>query len=131
LLFRGERFVGDLCRPGPTRKNPGLPESGPTTIPAVRRITQELPDESGRYQTTIKFKLEQVTCHDIRTERNIELEKTDTGSNEKSKPSANVLHVDGNLDSPAAPVIIAGQEHPLSAAGKKFRDGIKQAGRLI
>jgi hypothetical protein len=40
--------------------------------------------------------------------KNVKLEMTDTGSNEKSKPSTSELHVDGNLDSPAAPVIIAG-----------------------
>ena len=92
---------------------------GPTPILAVRRIAQELPDGSGRYQTTSESKLEQVTCQNTGTSKKDEPEKTDDGTNEKSKlptrcasllelVAGDVLHVDQNLDSPAAPVIIAG-----------------------
>ncbi len=55
----------------------------------------------------------------------------DTGSNEKSKPSTSELHVDGNLDAPAAPVIIAGSSFLLLAAGRKFDMHIANTGRLI
>jgi hypothetical protein len=53
----------------------------------------------------------------IGTSKNVKLEMTDAGSNESSKPSTDELHVGGKLDAPAAPVIIAGKEHPCSAAG--------------
>ncbi len=43
----------------------------------------------------------------IRTSKNVKLGETDIGSNESSKPSTDELHVGVNLDSPAAPVIIA------------------------
>ncbi|GAI69588.1 unnamed protein product, partial [marine sediment metagenome] len=80
------------------QKKPKSPESGPTSIFRLTRIDQELLDESGPHQTTLKFKLEQVTCQDIGTQRkvelemigtskNVKLEKTGNGSNGKSKPS--------------------------------------------
>ncbi|MBA7677176.1 hypothetical protein ES703_85427 [subsurface metagenome] len=44
-----------------TQKKGRPTESGPTPIFAVRRIAQELLNESGRYQTTLKFNTGQVT----------------------------------------------------------------------
>ncbi len=44
---------------------------GPTLILAVRRIACELLNESGRYQTTPGFKLEQVTMNNEQILRSI------------------------------------------------------------
>jgi hypothetical protein len=118
------------------------PESGPTSIFRLTRINQELPDESGPHQTTPESKLEQVTCQNTGTSKKDEPEKTDDGTNEKSKlptrcasllelVAGDVLHVDQNLDSPAAPVIIAGSFPLTVAAGRKFDMHIANTGRLF
>ena len=65
-----------------------------------------------------------------RTSKKVKLEKTDASSNENSKPSTNVLHVDGKLDGSAAPVIIAGEDGIRQAAGSKFDTHIADTGRL-
>ncbi|MBA7592419.1 hypothetical protein ES708_34601 [subsurface metagenome] len=113
---------------------------GSTPIFTVHRIARELLNESGRYQTTPESKLEQVTCQDIGTQRkveleiigaskNVKLEKTDAGSNESLKPSTDELHVDRNLDTPAAPIIIAGSKTLSVAAGRELALNPKHAGR--
>ncbi|MBA7632457.1 hypothetical protein ES703_40003 [subsurface metagenome] len=61
LAVQGRRFVGDLCSWTRAQKISSSTESGPTPILAVRRIAQELLNESGRYQTTLESNTGQMT----------------------------------------------------------------------
>jgi len=58
LAVQGGRFAGGLRFVAAAQKKLESTESGPTPIFRLTRISQELPDESGRYQTTPKSKLE-------------------------------------------------------------------------
>ncbi|GAI69594.1 unnamed protein product [marine sediment metagenome] len=61
------RFAGGLRFVAAAQKNPGFPESGPTTIFRLTRINQELLDESGPHQTTPESNTGQVTTWDTGT----------------------------------------------------------------
>jgi hypothetical protein len=71
-----------------------------------------------------------VTCHYAKKTKEDEPEKTDTGSNERPKPSTDELHVDGELDGSAAPVTIAGEKVQDWAAGREIYQATKRTGRL-